>query len=278
MGSLLSRRLILAGVAMALIVAGPAGVKAQPAPGAPGAPAPTAANKAAAKELVNAGIAAKDRGDYEKAIELYQKAYELIPHPVMLFNIAQAHRLAKRLDEAARFYERYLAADPNGTEAADARTFLAEIGSAAPPPTAPATEPAPVAPAAPVPSGPSASVQRDVPASPGRTLRIAGLAVGGVGVACAGAALAFGLRLESIEKEQVKRFDQGLPYEPDRVRAGEAAERNQYIAAALAGTFVVGGAVLYVVGRRQGRAASTTAWMPMVGPDVAGIAMTGVLP
>jgi hypothetical protein len=113
---------------------------------------------------------------------------------------------------------------------------------------------------------------------PGRRLRIAGLAAGGVGLACAGVSVAFGFHLESIEKEQQARFNQGLSYEPDRIRAGEAADRNQYIAAALAGTFVVGGVVMYLVGHRQGRAASTTAWMPVVGPDVAGIAITGVLP
>jgi hypothetical protein len=62
------------------------------------------------------------------------------------------------------------------------------------------------------------------------------------------------------------------------VAAGEAAERNQYIAAALSGAFVVGGAVLYWVGHRQGRAARTTAWLPVVGPDVAGLAFTGTLP
>ncbi|HWU90905.1 MAG TPA: tetratricopeptide repeat protein [Kofleriaceae bacterium] len=271
--------LLLIGVAAALIIARPASVAAQPARGAP---APTAADKAAAKQLVNEGIAAQDQKDYDRAIELYQKAYALVPHPLVLFNIAQAHRLAGRLDEAVRLYEQYLAADPNGTQAELAREILASIKSsttpAQPAQPAPPTTPAAPPPANEAPRAPSVSMQVDAPARPGRTLRIAGIAAGGVGVACAGAALAFGLRLESIEKEQLKRRDQGLPYEPDRVSAGQASERNQYIAAALAGTFVVGGAVLYWVGHRQGRDTPTTAWMPMVGSDVAGITMTGVLP
>src|SRR5689334_7945760 len=110
MTTLLSRVLLLVGVATATLTARPAGVAAQPAPAAP-APAPSPANKAKAKQLVDAGIKAYDEKDYDKAIDLYQQAYALTQHPVLLFNIAQAHQFAGRLDEATRYYEQYLAAD-----------------------------------------------------------------------------------------------------------------------------------------------------------------------
>jgi hypothetical protein len=143
----------------------------------------------------------------------------------------------------------------------------------------PATPPAVAVRPAPERPAPNKPVQQDSPARPGRSLRIAGLAAGGLGLASAGAALAFGLRVEAIEEQQIaQRYDKDLPYDADRLHAARVAERNQYIAAAVAAPLVVGGAVLYWVGHRRGRAAPTTAWLPMIGADVAGIAMTGVLP
>ena len=74
-----------------------------------------------AKEYVNAGLAAQNAKDFETAISLYQKAYDLIPHPVLLFNIAQAHRLAGHDADALTFYERYLQAEPGRPRRSDNR-------------------------------------------------------------------------------------------------------------------------------------------------------------
>src|SRR5262245_40889355 len=49
--------------------------------------------RAVAKSYVDAGLAAQSAGDYDTAITFYVKAYDLVPHPTLLFNIAQAHRL-----------------------------------------------------------------------------------------------------------------------------------------------------------------------------------------
>lgn len=80
-----------------------------------------------AKSYVDAGLAAQGGGDYDTAITFYSKAYELVPHPVLLFNIAQAHRLAGRVDPAVKLYQRFLATNPTGAEAQIARDVLAEI-------------------------------------------------------------------------------------------------------------------------------------------------------
>lgn len=93
-----------------------------------------------------------------------------------------------------------------------------------------------------------------------------------------GVGLAFGLRVESIEREQLVHAVHGSPYDPERVHAGEAAERSQYIAMALSGSLLIGGAMLYWIGHRRDRAAQTTAWTPMIQSGVAGIAFTGMLP
>lgn len=305
MPHLVARWPLRSGAAVVLVLALAARSQAQPAPSFP---APTVAHRTEAKQLVNAGSAAFHRKNYREAIELYRKAYAVIPHPILLFDIAQAQRLGGQLDDAARSYEGYLAADPNGAEAAAARALLASLGpprrTARPAEQAPAaavaeaalaptpneTAPAralhslPVATVLPAversaPTGPRAPVRSDAPGRPGRALRITGLAAGGLGLAGAGAALAFGLRVKAIEKEQItERYDRDLPYEADRLHAARMAERNQLIAAAIAAPLVVGGAVLYWAGHRRGRAVPTTAWVPMLGADRAGIAVTGALP
>src|SRR5687767_275963 len=71
-----------------------------------------------AKQYVDAGLAAQNDKDYDTAISLYLKAYQLIPHPTLLFNLGQAHRLAGKLADAKTYYEKYLAADPKGAHAA----------------------------------------------------------------------------------------------------------------------------------------------------------------
>jgi tetratricopeptide (TPR) repeat protein len=108
-----------------LAVAVPAAVAQLPA--AHAQPAPDAAKRKAAKAYVDAGLAAQNARDYETAVTFYAKAYELAPHPLLLFNIAQAYRLAAREDRAIEFYRRFLATKPTGREAQDARDLLAEL-------------------------------------------------------------------------------------------------------------------------------------------------------
>jgi tetratricopeptide (TPR) repeat protein len=52
-------------------------------------------------------------GDYDKAIEQFERAYALTRAPGILFNIAQSHRLAGRCAEALRYYDETLLRDPN---------------------------------------------------------------------------------------------------------------------------------------------------------------------
>lgn len=114
-------RLVLLGVIGS--AAAPAHVSAQPTP----APAPAVDKKQVAKQYTEAGLAAAKLGDYDTAIGFYQKAYQLVPHPTLIFNIAEAQRLAGRIDQALSEYKRYLSAAPNGPQVQDARDRIAEI-------------------------------------------------------------------------------------------------------------------------------------------------------
>lgn len=54
-----------------------------------------------------------DLAEYDAAAKDFKEAYRLSNDPAYLFNIAQAYRMAKNCDDAARFYERFLAVSPD---------------------------------------------------------------------------------------------------------------------------------------------------------------------
>jgi tetratricopeptide (TPR) repeat protein len=89
--------------------------------------APSVDKKQVAKQYVEAGLAAQSAGDYDAAITFYSKAYDLLPHPTLIFNLAQAHRLAGRIEQALVLYRRYLSEDPKGPHAGTARDLVSEI-------------------------------------------------------------------------------------------------------------------------------------------------------
>ncbi len=73
--------------------------------------APSSANEPDARrraaELFARGRAAFERGDFEAALVDLRTSYELVPAPALLFNIAQALRLAGQCEEAEEQYRRY---------------------------------------------------------------------------------------------------------------------------------------------------------------------------
>src|SRR5882672_5076733 len=89
--------------------------------------APSVDKKRVAKQYVDAGLAAQSAGEYDTAITFYSKAYELVQHPTLIFNIAQAHRLAGRIEQALTLYKRYLSEEPNGPQAETARKLVSAI-------------------------------------------------------------------------------------------------------------------------------------------------------
>src|SRR5690349_21282804 len=119
MNRVLLRLVLLGAIGAVGAVAAPADALAQTAP--------SADKKQAAKQFVDAGLAAQSAGDYDKAIALYSKAYELVPHPTLIFNLAQAHRLAGHIEQSLALYRRYLAEDPRGPHATTARELVSEI-------------------------------------------------------------------------------------------------------------------------------------------------------
>jgi tetratricopeptide (TPR) repeat protein len=67
---------------------------------------------ARAKKTYTRGMAHYHLREYVQAISAFEEAYRIHPDPVFLYNIAQAHRLSDKPEEALHFYRTYLRAAP----------------------------------------------------------------------------------------------------------------------------------------------------------------------
>jgi hypothetical protein len=82
------------------------------------------------RQHFQAGTSAFDLGLYDKAIAQFTAAYEVKRDPVLLYNIAQAHRLAGHPREASRFYRVYLERTPDAPNRAEVEGKLVELHEA----------------------------------------------------------------------------------------------------------------------------------------------------
>ncbi len=103
-----------------------------------------------AKELYQQGQAHYAVGEYEAAAEAYQSAYKLKQDPALLFNAAQAQRLAGNLDRALTLYRNLLRFHPNVANRAEVESRISQLeqqieearaAKMAPPPPAPVPPP-----------------------------------------------------------------------------------------------------------------------------------------
>jgi tetratricopeptide (TPR) repeat protein len=138
-------------------------------------------------------------GEFREAAEQYMEAYRLKPTPLLLFNIAQAWRLAGEPQRALFHYRRYLGAMPAAANRTQVEEFIAaldaQLAAAAPrsePPAAAApAEPAPAA-AAPPSATPAPPAATAPPAEPPRPVSPwPWVALGGTAAALAGAGAAY---------------------------------------------------------------------------------------
>ena len=91
-----------------------------------------AKGKAGFKKLEDAAFKAYGAGEYAEALELYTKVYDLKPSPGTLYNMARCHDQLGAVDDAARTYEEFLAAnaaleEPDAELAGKARDHLLKL-------------------------------------------------------------------------------------------------------------------------------------------------------
>lgn len=224
---------------------------AQPAPTPPPEPADTALQE---------GRRLYDLREFPAAIERFKEAYRLRPDAASLFNIAQSYRLLGDCPNAYDFYKTFQRNFPNERPETVAK-FIAELEACKDVKTA---QPAPMDQPPVIPVGPPkptpivAPPVKDEPASPGRGLRISGIALGGLGVAAVGTGVFFGLRARS----QSKDLNASPEWDPSLEASAHRADRNAKILLGVGGAAVIGGAVLFYLGYRAGTESSQVAVIP----------------
>jgi tetratricopeptide (TPR) repeat protein len=69
--------------------------------------------------------------EYPAAIEAFHRAYELLPEPAFLFNLAQAYRQLHQCADARSYYRSYLRDLPTAGNRAKVEIFIAEMDACA---------------------------------------------------------------------------------------------------------------------------------------------------
>lgn len=120
-----------------------------------------------ARALYQRATAEFGLGNYAEAAVAYERAFKLKPDPALLFNAAQACRLAGNRERALLLYRNYLRIYPDGTAVTEARkhvdTLEAEARAAS---MAPTVRPAAPTAVAPDPTARPAPDPRPAPAPP----------------------------------------------------------------------------------------------------------------
>ena len=233
-------------------------------------------------------------GDYAKGIEILSDLFIDTLDANFIFNQARCFEQNNRYEEAVGRFREYLRKatalspeDKADTEKhiADCQALLGQKGAAeakpepappAPAPTTPSAAPSPapaaVPPAAPAPEQVAVTSATQPAASPGRGLRIAGIACGVVGVASVGTAIYYYTRAKSYSD---KVSGQTTP-NPSDESAGKHAQTMQWVFYSAGAAAIATGTVLYVLGWQAADASHPAANVaPMLGPGLAGISAQG---
>jgi len=238
--------------------------------------------KQAVEAHYNQGMKHYTLGHFPEAIEEFEKAYDLKPEPIFLYNSAQSHRQNKNPERAMFFYRRYLEAEPRAKNRdevekriKDMEKLLAEekeraVAPAVQPPPLVPTPPAPVA-AAPVLVQPAPAPEK-VPASPGHGMRIAGVVLGGVGLAGIGSGIVFGVHSNSLYNDARRRT-----YDKSKDDSANTFQTLEYVSLGVGGAVLGTGIVLYIVGATAHGPSQTVSLVPLLAPGMTGIALAGRL-
>jgi tetratricopeptide (TPR) repeat protein len=252
--------------------------------------------QAEAEQHFHVGMRSYNLGDFAAAIREFRRAYELTEEPGLLFNLGQASRLNKQPERALHYYQTYLRLMPDAPNRSDVEQFIdscrrmarsdeparpspAVWANREPRPRPPAVEeaPSPFArpPAAPPPAGPivadrPAPRPQTSPPRPSRTLLVAGVTVGAIGLASLASAIALGVEAETAERELSRLAAADGTWDARQralYRDGEREAPASTALYAIGGAALATGVVLTIVGARKARPRVSAS----VIPDAAGL-------
>jgi tetratricopeptide (TPR) repeat protein len=239
---------------------------------------PTIPQKADA--LFEKGQASYQAGNYQEAIDEFKQAFELVKDPVYLFNIAQSYRKVADCVNASDFYNRYLTEAPNAENKDKVAQWIHELQ----PCVDQRKEEQEAAR-----RGAEAERQRkaeeerkrqeaakpvEVEVDRGKTLRIAGLATGAVGLAGIAVGITYGIKGKNIKKEVADECARGCQWDSDAITsrndAGKRANTLAEIGYIAGGVATLAGVGLYIFG-------TTRVEHVMVTPNAGGASVSATL-
>jgi len=92
--------------------------------------ASTVPDAAQVRQDIEVGESYLSRNDFQSALERFEEAIRLAPEdPVVNLRMAESLHGLQQLDQARRFYQKYLTLQPNGHYAADAKRGIAQINA-----------------------------------------------------------------------------------------------------------------------------------------------------
>lgn len=188
-----------------------------------------------AEDDFNAGEVAYHQGNYALAVERYEEAYRLSREPALLYNVAQAYRLAGDCEHALSSYRQFIAADPASERRRLADELIGELDPKCGRPT------------------PSSPVAQPLKNNAARRLEIGGLATSGAGAALAITGLLYGRRASTLGDEVSAACSPSCDWSEQRSK--EATGRRDatigYTLDAIGVAAIVTGAVMYYIGSRE---------------------------
>ena len=261
-----------------------ASAQPQPPPNETEAP-----NKERARQHYVRALELHKNGTYAEAAAAYLSAHALYPKPAFLYNAAQVFRLAGEREKALDHYRRYVELEPAGDGSANAREFITELeaelakpAKVVDPVVDPAADPKnnPDNPNKVVANGgeqtdgsgttkttdgsgntngptasertePIAVVTRGSVAGRGRSKRIVGLVLSGVGLGVIGAGIGFGVHAKSLSTEASEYSGPAGPELDDLYDRGNAANRNMIVLMSAGALTAVTGGIVYYLGTRD---------------------------
>lgn len=274
---------------------------------------PVSSDLQTARKYTEAALTASKHDDFETAIDMYEKAYAVTPHVLLLWNLAHAHRrAAEKLHEtdpvksalhrdAARdYFRKFLDTNPDEDMESKTRSWLAKLDAqwAAEYPkeeTDRRAEEARKREAAiqveQVRSaiGRKQKVDRDKLEHERITMAVTRTAIeqelgkarivkiaGIGGISTGGISIAAGVYFGVKARRISDDLNRDDVFDPKRIEDGNTAQRNMLIAYIAGGALMIGGAVTYCAGWWMGAHALEHATMTVVpASDGAAVAMSG---
>jgi tetratricopeptide (TPR) repeat protein len=228
----------------------------------------------AARQHYVQGSKSFDLGLYDQAIKEYMAAYDAKPDPALLYNIAQAHKLAGHPDQALRFYRTYLSRVPDAENAEEVRGKITELQKAVaqqqkaqsmPPDHVKPLDSVVAAPDMPRPattesaSPPSMTASTAVDPHRGRTEKILGVFVAGVGIAALAAGIGLSVKAKQ-DADQLSALDtQGGVFDPSKDSSGRTLGVAGPALVGIGAAAVVAGGIVFVIGQRGSQRTRTMA-------------------